>query len=37
VDGVPHPPGRWNLVRGRHRVRAVSASGESAEVTVRVE
>lgn len=29
--------GRWSLRPGRHRLRAISASGESAEVTVRVE
>jgi membrane carboxypeptidase/penicillin-binding protein PbpC len=37
VDGAPHAPGRWSLQPGRHRLRAVSASGDSAEVTVRVE
>ncbi len=37
VDGVPHAAGRWSLQPGRHRLRAVSASGDSAEVTVRVE
>jgi penicillin-binding protein 1C len=37
VDGQPHSPGRWSLRPGRHRFRAVSAAGDSAEVTVRVE
>jgi penicillin-binding protein 1C len=37
VDDVPHDGTRWTLEPGRHRVRAVSASGDSAEVTVRVE
>jgi hypothetical protein len=37
VDDVPHGGTRWTLEPGRHRVRAVSASGDSAEVTVRVE
>jgi penicillin-binding protein 1C len=37
VDGAPHAPGRWSLQPGRHRLRAISASGDSAEVTVRVE
>ncbi len=37
VDGVPHASGRWSLQPGRHRLRAISASGDSAEVTVRVE
>ena len=37
VDDVPYASGRWSLRPGRHRFRAVSASGDSAEVTVRVE
>ncbi|HEU5041660.1 MAG TPA: hypothetical protein VFT84_12595, partial [Gemmatimonadales bacterium] len=37
VDGRPHPGARWTLRGGTHRVRAVSASGESAEATIRVE
>jgi penicillin-binding protein 1C len=37
VDGEPHSSGRWSLRTGRHRFRAVSAAGDSAEVTVRVE
>jgi penicillin-binding protein 1C len=37
VDGIPHAAGRWSLRPGRHRLGAVSASGDSAEVTVRVE
>ena len=37
VDGVPHQSGRWSLQPGRHRFRAISATGDSAEVTVRVE
>jgi membrane carboxypeptidase/penicillin-binding protein PbpC len=37
VDGAPHSSGRWTLHPGRHRFRAISAAGESAEVTVRVE
>ena len=37
VDDVAHGGTRWTLLPGRHRVRAVSASGDSAEVTVRVE
>ena len=37
VDDRPHPPGRWSLRPGLHRFRAVTMSGDSAEVTVRVE
>ena len=37
VDDVPHAGGRWTLRPGRHRVRALSAAGDSAEVAVRVE
>jgi penicillin-binding protein 1C len=37
VDGRPHAGIRWTLRSGTHRVRAVSAGGESAEATIRVE
>ena len=37
VDGAPQHEGRWALEPGRHRFRAVSSAGDSAEVTVRVE
>jgi hypothetical protein len=37
VDGRPHPQARWTLRPGRHRFRAVSAAGDSAEVAVSVE
>ncbi len=37
VNGVPHATARWSLLPGRHRVRAITAAGDSAEVTVRVE
>ena len=37
VDGVPHMTARWSLLPGRHRVRAITAAGDSAEVTVQVE
>jgi penicillin-binding protein 1C len=37
VDGVPHRESRWSLRPGHHRVSAVSATGDSAEVTVSVE
>ena len=37
VDDVPHAGGRWTLRPGRHRVRALSTAGDSAEVAVRVE
>lgn len=37
VDGVPHSSGRWSLRPGSHRFRAVSSSGDTAEVAVRVE
>jgi len=37
VDGAPHRQGRWALQKGRHRFRAVSAEGDTAEVAVTVE
>ncbi|MDQ3138815.1 MAG: hypothetical protein M3Q93_14660, partial [Gemmatimonadota bacterium] len=37
VDGRPQADQRWVLERGAHRVRAVGASGEAAEVRVSVE
>ncbi len=37
VDDVPHALVRWSLRPGRHRFRAISPSGDSAVVTVRVE
>jgi membrane carboxypeptidase/penicillin-binding protein PbpC len=37
VDGRPYPAARWELRSGTHRVRAVSAGGEVAEATIRVE
>ena len=37
VEGSPYREGRWPLQPGRHRFRAVSSAGDSAEVTVRVE
>ena len=37
VDGVPYPRPRWPLRSGVHRFRAVSALGDSAEVSVTVE
>jgi hypothetical protein len=37
VDGSPYRETRWPLQPGRHRFRAVSTAGDSAEVTVRVE
>jgi hypothetical protein len=37
VDGRPHAPGRWVLRAGTHRFRAVSAQGQTAEATIRVE
>ena len=37
VDGRPQPVSRWVLRAGTHRVRAVSARGETAEATIRVE
>ena len=37
VDGRPHAPARWPLHPGLHRVRAVSATGQAAEATIRVE
>jgi hypothetical protein len=37
VDDVPYASGRWSLRPGRHRFRAISAAGDSAEVTVSVE
>jgi membrane carboxypeptidase/penicillin-binding protein PbpC len=37
VDGSPFGESRWPLQPGRHRFRAVSSAGDSAEVTVSVE
>ncbi len=37
VNGRPHRGHRWELAPGRHRFRAISPAGDSAEVTVRVE
>ena len=37
VDGASYRGSRWALQPGRHRFRAVSAAGDSAEVTVSVE
>lgn len=37
VNGRPHASSRWSLKEGVHRIRAVSALGESAEATVHVE
>jgi hypothetical protein len=37
VDGSPYRRTRWALQPGRHRFRAVSSAGDSAEVTVSVE
>jgi penicillin-binding protein 1C len=37
VDGSPYGRRRWPLQPGRHRFRAVSSAGDSAEVTVSVE
>jgi penicillin-binding protein 1C len=37
VDGAPHRGTRWALQPGRHRFRALSATGDSAEVSVTVE
>jgi penicillin-binding protein 1C len=37
VDGRPHPAARWALAPGHHRIRAVDARGDSAEVSVAVE
>jgi membrane carboxypeptidase/penicillin-binding protein PbpC len=37
VDGRPHPSARWALAPGRHRIGAVDAAGDSAEVAVTVE
>jgi hypothetical protein len=37
VDGSPYHESRWQLQPGRHRLRAVSSAGDSAEVTVSVE
>ncbi|HET8835519.1 MAG TPA: penicillin-binding protein 1C [Gemmatimonadales bacterium] len=37
VDGRPHPAARWALAPGRHRIGAVDAAGDSAEVSVTVE
>jgi penicillin-binding protein 1C len=37
VDGRPHADERWPLARGRHRIRAIDAAGDWAEVAVAVE
>ena len=37
VDGRPHAATRWMLAPGRHRIGAVDAAGDSAEVGVSVE
>jgi hypothetical protein len=37
VDGRSHPAARWALAPGRHRIGAVDAAGDSAEVSVTVE
>jgi penicillin-binding protein 1C len=37
VDGHPHQTARWALTLGRHRIGAVDAAGDSAEVVVMVE
>ena len=37
VDGRPHASARWALAPGRHRIGAVDAVGDSAEVSVTVE
>jgi membrane carboxypeptidase/penicillin-binding protein PbpC len=37
VDGRPHAAARWALAPGRHRIAAVDAAGDSAEVGVIVE
>jgi penicillin-binding protein 1C len=37
VDGMPHAGARWALQPGRHRFRAVSAAGDTAEVSITVE
>jgi penicillin-binding protein 1C len=37
VDGRPHAGERWALAPGRHRIRAIDAAGDSAEVVVAVE
>ncbi|HKT60110.1 MAG TPA: penicillin-binding protein 1C [Gemmatimonadales bacterium] len=37
VDGRPHAANRWELARGRHRIGAVDAVGDSVEVSVTVE
>jgi hypothetical protein len=37
VDGSPYRETRWPLQPGRHRFRAVTSAGDSAEVTVSVE
>jgi penicillin-binding protein 1C len=37
VDGKPHDRDRWALVAGTHEIRAVSARGDTARVTVNVD
>jgi membrane carboxypeptidase/penicillin-binding protein PbpC len=37
IDGRPTPTTRWQLVPGTHTIRAVTASGDSAEVRIAVE
>jgi penicillin-binding protein 1C len=37
VDGRPHASARWAIAPGRHRIGAVDAAGDSAEVSVTVE
>jgi hypothetical protein len=37
VDGRRHDGARWPLAPGRHRTRALNASGAAAEVNVGVE
>jgi penicillin-binding protein 1C len=37
IDGAPYRQARWALQKGRHRFRAVSAAGDTAEVAVTVE
>jgi hypothetical protein len=37
IDGRPHPNTRWPLAVGTHVVRAVTASGDTAEAHIVVE
>jgi hypothetical protein len=37
VDGAPYRPTRWTLTRGLHRIRALGAGGQQAEISVTVE